>query len=325
MTQEGLKILNFPEIKLDENEFKILLTRENGNLVGDLIGDKIIISKNKLFNNKSNDSALSYSNISFSIKKLLIEGNKKPLATHGKYICREECKLFYAESLLKGKNKMIFKKLINSGNKKITFETDNLGEFLKVFNISDRVMLGKARLEGNINKANQLVGVVSFKDFYYRQNNEYLEELSQYTGFKDLKKLNKLNFEHGSAKFIYDQDRIINIKDGIFYGDNLGISADGWLDPSQDDIKIKGFVIPAYKLNNLLGIKDIPIIGRIITGGKKGGEGVISAKYSIRGKLADSKFKVNTLSAAVPNIFRNIGELLSIGSRKKGDGKEIDN
>ena len=98
------------------------------------------------------------------------------------------------------------------------------------------------------------------------------------------------------------------INDSLLYGGLLGMTGKGYVDFDKETLKIKGEVIPAYHLNNLFGIADLPIIGDVVAGEKGGG--VISAKYSIRGDLKEPEFKVKALSAIVPNVVKNIVDKL---------------
>ncbi|KAM3719929.1 putative 2-dehydro-3-deoxy-D-pentonate aldolase YjhH [Dirofilaria immitis] len=67
-------------------------------------------------------------------------------------------------------------------------------------------------------------------------------------------------------------------------GAELGISASGKLDVRDHKFQVEGQVIPAYSINKSL--LKIPIIGKLLTGGKS--TGIISIDYKASG---DDKFK----------------------------------
>lgn len=63
---------------------------------------------------------------------------------------------------------------------------------------------------------------------------------------------------------------------------------------------MNGIIVPAYRLNALLG--NIPLLGGLFTGGKGGG--MFALSYRIKGKVADPTISVNALTAIIPGILR---------------------
>jgi hypothetical protein len=55
-------------------------------------------------------------------------------------------------------------------------------------------------------------------------------------------------------------------------------------------------------INSVLG--NIPIIGKLLTGGKN--EGIFAAKYVVKGRLENPRVSVNPLSALAPGFLRNL-------------------
>ena len=88
----------------------------------------------------------------------------------------------------------------------------------------------------------------------------------------------------------------------IGFGGALGVTAKGWLNPSEDQIDIDGTLAPAYVLNSIIG--NLPVIGSILTGGE--GQGLFAAAFRLTGSNNDPTVTVNPLSALTPGLLRHL-------------------
>ena len=88
--------------------------------------------------------------------------------------------------------------------------------------------------------------------------------------------------------------------DSFASGTSLGVSTEGAINRNSDQISIKGMIVPAYILNRI--IDQIPVVGRILTGGKK--EGLLAAEYLISGTRDEPEVSVNPLTAFTPGFLR---------------------
>ena len=86
------------------------------------------------------------------------------------------------------------------------------------------------------------------------------------------------------------------------YGDSLGITAQGEVDFERSISDLRGTVVPAYSVNQVLG--EIPLLGLVLTGGK--GQGVFAVTYRLTGDLEDPEVSVNALSALTPGFLRGL-------------------
>jgi len=84
-------------------------------------------------------------------------------------------------------------------------------------------------------------------------------------------------------------------------GGSLGVVSSGWMDLKQQNLALKGVVVPLSKLNNLVG--NIPLLGRVVVG--KDGHGVMAVDYTVTGTLNDPVASIQTESLT-PDILRNI-------------------
>ena len=108
-------------------------------------------------------------------------------------------------------------------------------------------------------------------------------------------------FDNLEAKLTKVADRI-NIRNGRTSGRSIGLTTQGWLDLGSETAQLRGVVVPAFALNNLLS--NVPLLGPLLTGGKDGGLFAIS--YSLEGPFDDLKSNVSMMSAVTPGVLREI-------------------
>ena len=85
-------------------------------------------------------------------------------------------------------------------------------------------------------------------------------------------------------------------------GSSIGLTAQGYLDTKNDIAHLRGVVVPAFALNNLLS--NVPLLGPLLTGGKDGGLFAIS--YRLDGPFDDMKLDVDMMSAVTPGVLREL-------------------
>ncbi len=118
-------------------------------------------------------------------------------------------------------------------------------------------------------------------------------------GLVDILQGNGIRFERLTAKIDLTEQRA-RIVDALAFGSSLGISAEGEVDRIGRKIAINGMIVPAYGLSRI--IDQIPILGKIITGGEK--EGLLAADYRVGGDLDKPVVTVNPLTALTPGFLR---------------------
>ena len=85
-------------------------------------------------------------------------------------------------------------------------------------------------------------------------------------------------------------------------GQSIGLTAAGVLNTDSDTAHLRGVVVPAFALNNLLS--NVPLLGPLLTGGKDGG--VFAISYRLDGPFDDLKLNINMMSAMTPGALREI-------------------
>lgn len=108
-------------------------------------------------------------------------------------------------------------------------------------------------------------------------------------------------FDGLEAKINKVGDRI-DVRNGRTSGRSIGLTTQGWLDLANETAQLRGVVVPAFALNNLLS--NVPLLGPLLTGGKDGGLFAIS--YSLEGPFDDLKSNVSMMSAVTPGVLREI-------------------
>lgn len=110
-----------------------------------------------------------------------------------------------------------------------------------------------------------------------------------------------LVFTDNEVEFQY-KDKEIAIRRAKMMNSSLGITAEGYIYLKDKTLDLHGVLVPANFLNQLVG--DIPILGRILTGGKN--EGVFSVSYSVKGPFSKPKVSSNPLGILAPNLLKTI-------------------
>lgn len=191
-------------------------------------------------------------------------------------------------------------------NERIVIESDNLGDLANYLTLTDRILAGNIHLELNRKTGNSdYIGKLYVNNFAIKEI-PFLSMIKKLDVFKALRKElstnNSLPFDRAKADFILSDN--IKINHAVAHGKPLGITSSGHIYLADNKINLNGVIIPAYQLNRLFGIADIPFFGKLITGGKDAG--IISPRYKVTGTLNDNKFEINPLSAATPGFLRNI-------------------
>src|SRR3984885_11824272 len=93
------------------------------------------------------------------------------------------------------------------------------------------------------------------------------------------------------------------LHDGVVGGPVLGGTIDGMIDYANDEMHLRGTLIPLYGANNLLG--QLPVVG-LFLGGEK--EGLVGVTYEVVGKPGKPVLNVNPLSALAPGLWRKMFE-----------------
>ena len=201
-----------------------------------------------------------------------------------------------------------------NGNRVLSVQAQDAGIALRTFGIYNNMVGGTLTVKGVIADGDPeapLKGQVRLKDYRVVDAPAVVHFVSilAVTGLLEALQGEGLSFSTLEAPFTY-RDGTITVKDARATGLSLGFTAAGTIDTVSQKVNMKGTVVPAYAINSALG--NIPIIGKILTGGEKGG-GVFAATYQMTGPMADPKVSVDALSALAPGFLREVFGALSKG------------
>lgn len=102
----------------------------------------------------------------------------------------------------------------------------------------------------------------------------------------------QVNFQRAESR--------VDISDGVIYGSQIGVTANGWLDFAASRVDLQGTFVPAYDVNNFF--TQIPVFG-LLAGGSH--EGLFAVNYHITGSPRQPTLNINPFSIA-PGILRKI-------------------
>lgn len=103
--------------------------------------------------------------------------------------------------------------------------------------------------------------------------------------------------------FIYDRG-LLDLNGLKANGGSIGMTMEGQLHTQSGKINMNGVIVPAYRINSLLG--KIPLIGSIFSGGE--GKGLFGFTYRIKGATNNPNIEVSRLSGIAPGFIRSLFE-----------------
>ncbi len=205
----------------------------------------------------------------------------------------------------------------------LTLKSDHAGKVLKALDISNNVSGGKLKIIATHAGTSDKVpwkGKLQIKDFALKEAPlmSKLLTLAFPTGIIDLMSDKGLPFNKFRVNFSYTPSKIV-LKDGRANGISLGMTVNGTIDQTYDQLHLQGSVIPAQMLNTFLS--KVPLVGELITGGKH--EGLFAISYSIEGPISAARVFANPISVLTPGFLRKIFEK-DLGEKSDSDDDDRD-
>jgi hypothetical protein len=194
----------------------------------------------------------------------------------------------------------------DNGNRRIHFDSDDLGASFSLFGIADNVVGGSVTVDGTLAEADGhrvLRAHIDGRD-YALVRAPVLARLLSFASFEGLASMmsgSGIPFTALRGDLTYSRGRIA-LDRLLAFGGALGVTANGWIDTGQDRIDVEGTLAPAYVLNSILG--NVPVLGTILMGGE--GQSLFAASFRLTGSSDDPGVAVNPLSAVTPGILRHL-------------------
>jgi len=181
----------------------------------------------------------------------------------------------------------------------VQFESSDAGALFRFSDIYSRMNGGQITTVMDApTSANPVqLGTVSVRNFAVHDESQ----LERAAG-NQAPRNNNMAFSGLKVDFTRSPGRIA-LRDGVVRGPVLGGTIDGIIDYADDEVHLRGTLIPLYGANNLLG--QLPIVG-LFLGGEK--EGLVGVTYEVVGKPAGPVLHVNPLSALAPGLLRKVFE-----------------
>lgn len=196
---------------------------------------------------------------------------------------------------------------------------NDIGVMSKMLGVTDLIKGGETDIKGLIYKvkgmdSKRIKGELEIDSNFLIVNNNTLtrvviDKLAADSSFKSVKKLlkedNYLSFKSANAEFDI-RDSQLEIEKLITTATRmgLGITASGDINLANGKTKIEGFAVPAQKINSLLGLGNVPIVGGVLGGGG----GVFAARFTYNRKdyRDDGIFQLHKRTAIAPGPLKNL-------------------
>ena len=187
----------------------------------------------------------------------------------------------------------------------LVFQSNDLGATLQLFDITDNVVGGQLRIDGQLSQDSGkrvLRAHVEGQDYTVVRASMMarLLALPSLTGLGSTLSGSGLPFSTLRGDFVLSGS-LFSVDRLLAFGEALGITAEGWIDIDRDRLALNGTVAPAYALNSIIG--HVPVIGPLLGGGP---QGLFAANFRVSGSATDPNIAVNPLSALTPGILRQL-------------------
>jgi hypothetical protein len=187
------------------------------------------------------------------------------------------------------------------GRQMVDLESTDAGALFRFTDVYSRMTGGEITtlMEAPSASSTTQLGTVSVRNFAVHDESQLERAVAN---DRQVDRTNNMAFSGMKVDFTRTPGRLA-LHDGVVRGPVLGGTIDGVIDYADDEVHLRGTLIPLYGANNLLG--QLPIVG-IFLGGEK--EGLVGVTYEVVGKPAGPVLHVNPLSALAPGLLRKVFE-----------------
>ena len=306
---KNYNLINFKEINLrtsidnnTNNEFKI--TNKNKIRIKGNVFDAKMLIKELSKNNKENKFLKKISrDVEIDFDKIL-KGAKFPIKNFrlvGKITKGSFEKILAKSDFEENKHLDIsLKKQEKSEGKVLEIYSDIAMPLLSDYKFFQGLEGGNLNYISKFNKKNSsnLLTVTKFK-LNKAPALAKLLTLADLRGLTDTLKGEGISFDTMSISYETNSNKM-DIKEIFMIGPSISILIDGYVEKQNGLISLRGTLVPAKTLNNL--ISKIPVVGDILIG-KKVGEGLFGISFKIKGLPNDLKTTVNPVKTLTPRFI----------------------
>jgi hypothetical protein len=187
------------------------------------------------------------------------------------------------------------------GRQMVDLESTDAGALFRFTDVYSRMTGGEIStlMDAPSASSTTQLGTVNVRNFAVHDESQLERAVAN---DRQVDRTNNMAFSGMKVDFTRTPGRLA-LHDGVVRGPVLGGTIDGVIDYADDEVHLRGTLIPLYGANNLLG--QLPIVG-IFLGGEK--EGLVGVTYEVVGKPAGPVLHVNPLSALAPGLLRKVFE-----------------
>jgi hypothetical protein len=183
----------------------------------------------------------------------------------------------------------------------VDLESTDAGALFRFTDVYSRMTGGEITtlMDAPSSSSTTQLGSVSVRNFAVHDESQLEQAVAN---DRQVDRTNNMAFSTMKVDFTRTPGRLA-LHDGVVRGPVLGGTIDGVIDYADDEVHLRGTLIPLYGANNLLG--QLPIVG-LFLGGEK--EGLVGVTYEVVGKPGGPVLHVNPLSALAPGLLRKVFE-----------------
>ena len=300
-----LKDLGNVNIYLSEkNELKIYKKNNIYNIVGSSLDLSKYLSQKK---KKSKDLKFKIDGrLKIDLKKILIPGDF--LIDYENSVQIKKVDIIKLDSFANFEDLTAFSHKViknKSGNKLLIINSDKAKPFLVTYHFLTGIEKGTLDVRREYLPNKSSITEVKIENFYLKEMPVLTKILSvaSLTGALDILEGKGIFFKEAYLKYVLIDDEL-RIIECYGTGPSLGFVLDGSI--GKDDFaSLSGSLAPANTINNI--VREIPVVGKILTGKK--GDGIFGASFKIKGKR-NLKVEVNPIKTLTPRFIQRFLKVL---------------
>lgn len=329
-----LKKLNFSTLQFGGHDLTMAMENRDNTLFLTLGGKRLNMQNIALNSFSSSVEKASYGlDIGIDINTIAMKNDVAFTQAKGHVACSiDRCHTAQFTTQLPRDSTLSLSMTPQDKQSNLHIEANNAGALLRGFDFYKNMRRGALVVNATVSKPNPdagniIAGDLRIKDFKAVRTPVLAKivTLGSLQGVSSFLTDDGLSFKRLKTPFTY-KDNALEVKDLSAYGDALGFTAEGFIDTKKENIDLAGTVVPSYTVNNILG--KIPILGNVadvLMGGK--GQGILAARYKIKGTYENADVSVNPLSILTPGFLRNLFNVIDSKPQapKKDDEKLLNN
>ena len=282
----------------DKNKFKIIKNKNNYKITGSAIdlSKYLVIKKKKLSNLKFELNG----NFQIKLKKVYLPGEY--LIDYENSVQVIQGKIIKLNSFANFKDLTSFShKVLNneSGNKLMLINSDKAKPFLSSYQFLKGLEKGTLNVKREYLTNNSSITEVKIENFYLKEMPVLTKILSiaSLSGALDILEGKGIFFKEAYLKYQLVNNEL-QILECYGTGPSLGFVLEGRI-RKDNFTSLNGSLAPANTINNI--VREIPVVGKILTGKK--GDGIFGASFKIKGKN-NFRVEVNPIKTLTPRFIQ---------------------